>query len=154
MFLALVLVVGVLVAIVGECISAAGAPEIGVVDTWGRIDEAVNQIAAWPYLIAAGAGAILLLGGRARETSKAMRVAWVGVILMLVAIAIAAKVGIVALFKRVSNADAVGGVGTSDYYSETERIGEAIVYAAIVLVVAGLLLRVIRAQRTRGSLEP
>ncbi|MEX0664286.1 MAG: hypothetical protein WD598_05875 [Acidimicrobiia bacterium] len=152
--LALVLLIGVLVATVGESISAAGAPEIGVVDSWGRIDEAVSQIATWQYLSVVGAAAFVLLGrfGFERidlESMSSRRVAWLGVVVELVALATAAVVGMVAVFQRTSDADAVGGVGISDYYSQTEKIGETVAYAAIVIIAVGLLTFVTRGLRTK-----
>jgi len=153
LLLAAVLLVGGVVAIVGESISAAGAPEIGVVDDWGRIDEAVSQIATWPYVLVVASAAMLVLGGPISggvdlASSRLARVAWVAALVEFTAIGLAAVVGMVAVFLRQSDADAVGGVGVSDYYPETEKIGETVVYAAIVLVVVALIVVVARA-RTR-----
>ena len=154
--LALVLLLGVLIAIIGESISAAGAPEIGVVDAWGRIDEATSQIASWQYLLVVGAAAFVLFGGFGadrfdREATPRWRVASHGVITELAALAVAAVVGMVAVFERTSDANAVGGVGVSDYYSETEKIGETVAYAAIVIVAVGLLAFMLRGQRSKDA---
>jgi hypothetical protein len=148
----MVLLAGVLIAIVGECISAAGAPEIGVVDGWGRVDEAVSQIATWQYLLVVVA-AFVLLGGSGADRfgtdAPSRRAVWWGVVIELTALAAAAVVGMVAVFERTSDANEVGGVGFSDYYSQTEKIGETVVYSAIVLVAAALLVLVVRETKTR-----
>jgi hypothetical protein len=154
--LALVLMLGVLVAVVGECISAAGAAEIGVVDSWGRIDEAVSQIASWQYLLVVAAAAFLLLGDFGAEridlqSIPGRRFACSGVIVELAVLTVAAVVGMVAVFQRTSDANAVGGVGVSDYYSQTEKIGETVAYTAIVVVAIGLLVFVSRGLRSKEA---
>ena len=153
--LALLMMLGLLIAIIGESISAAGAPQIGVVDEWGRIDEAVSQIASWQYLLV-GIAALALLGGfRAGRAdlgdSRTRRLAWLALGAELAALAAAAAVGIAALFERTADADVLGGVGVSDYYSGTERIGETLAYVAIMIVAVGLVASVVHHLQARDS---
>lgn len=149
---ALLLLTGLLVAVVGESISAAGAPEVGVVNAWGRIDEAVSRIADWPLLLVAILAALTVLGGFRLEPVavgvRNARVAWIGVIAALGVLAVASVVGMVAVFERIADAGAIGGVGSVGYYSESEKIGESVAYAAILLVAIGVGVRVVQSLRS------
>lgn len=151
-WLALLLLVGLLLTVVGESISAAGAPEVGVVDAWGRVDEAVSRIADWPLLLVAILAALTMFGGLRHEPvsmeARNGRVAWIGAIAALGVLAVASVVGIAATSERVAHAGAVGGEGSVDYYSGTEVAGEAIGYVAILLVAIGIAAMLVKNHRS------
>jgi hypothetical protein len=117
------LVLGVLVTIVGRCVSAAGVPELGVVDQWSRVDEATHGVAAWELLVAVLVAALLARSVRERAS---IRAALVIALVDAVAIVAGALVGIVGVLQRKIDTPM-----TTDYYGTVERVGEILGFLAV-----------------------
>jgi len=144
---AFLLLVGVLVAIAGICISAAGAPEIGVVDTWGRVDEAAGRVATWELVLVVLAAVLLATKGDGKK-----RATLILALVEAVVFATAAVAGALAVFERSFQPD--GTPVPTHYYSDAEKIGESAVYAGVLLAVAAvgfLAVRQLRAEQGQAS---
>jgi hypothetical protein len=156
---ALLLVIGVAISMVGACVSAAGVPSIGIIDTWGRIDEAASRIASWEY-VAAVAGAVLFLvlacAGERAPTRRSRRVA-VAITVELALLAVGAAIGIPALTQRQAVPSDFQGFVTERYYTNGEQLGETVVYVGLLVAIAGLFLVVrplLSRNRSRRDGEP
>lgn len=124
------LIIGLLLAMVGACVSAAGAPLIGVVDDWGRVDEAASRIASWEYLLVVLVAVLLARGGRA---SGAVGVLVAAVVESIVVI-VAALVGILGVLERKIETPM-----TTEYYTGVERVGEIAIDVGVAIAAAGLV---------------
>lgn len=151
---AVLLLLGSLVAVAGICVSAAGAPEIGVVDDWGRVDEAAGRVASWELVLVVLA-ATLLVAWAARQTAVSsvgarwQRTALVIALVEVVVIVGAAIAGALALFERT-----FVGPPTTSLYSDTEQIGESAAYAGVLLAIIAvgfLIVSELRRGRTVGE---
>jgi hypothetical protein len=153
LLLAGALLVGAPLASIGETIGAFGAPKLGVVDDWGRIDEAARQVAAWPYLLALVLVVILL---HAITTADAApHGLWLAVGIELVLFVAACILGIVALSKRLADEPEPGTAGRS-YHTDGEVTGETITYVALILValvMIGVVSQHLRASDAEGTQE-
>jgi hypothetical protein len=129
--LAWLLVVGLLVTVVGACVSAAGAPQIGVVDDWGRVDEAAGRIASWEYLLVILV-AVGLVRSRRAGGAAGMLVVAIGESAVLL---IAALAGIAGVLERKVETPL-----TTEYYTGAERIGEIATYVGVGIAAAGVLV--------------
>jgi hypothetical protein len=142
---ALLLLVGVLVAAIGAAVSAAGAPKIGVVDGWGRIDLFAARVAGWEYVLGIGVAELLVIRARGQRT----RLVLYAVLAELSLVALIAGLGIAAVFQRRSDERPIGGSGTLRYYTSTEQIGEVIVFVGVLLAICGLAWLALHVARRR-----
>lgn len=136
------LVVGVLVTIVGRCVSAAGVPAVGVVDDWSRVDEATHGVAEWELLVALLAATFLVRWPHVLGAPRSARTALVVALVDGLLIVAGALVGIVGVLQRKIDVP-----GVSDYYGDTERIGEILVFVAVAAVGVGVVAFVIDTRR-------
>jgi hypothetical protein len=156
---ALLLLVGVAVSAIGAAVSAGGAPQIGVIDDWGRIDEFASRVAGWEYVLAVAVAALLVVptwsgSGSAVGPSRRSRLVLFGVLAELSVVAVTAGLGIAAVYSRSTDTSELGGVGTTRYYTSTEQLGETIVYAGVMLAIAGLAWGVLHLTGRVGRDDP
>lgn len=138
-------VVGVLVTIVGRCVSAAGVPELGVVDQWSRVDEATHGVAAWELLVAVLVAALLARSLRERPSIRAaLVVAGVDAVVIVVG----ALVGVVGVLQRKIDTPT-----TTAYYGTVERVGEILGFLAVAAAGVGVTAFIAMTRSSRVSDE-
>jgi hypothetical protein len=153
--LALALLAGSVITIVGVSISAASAPKIGVVDTWGRIDDIASRIASWEYvlLIAVASGLLVWAHSAGQAAGRLATATRVLLATNLSVIVVAAVAGIIAVFTRTGST--LDGTGSGvDYYTGGEKAGETVVYLGIVVAIVGVAIfarRVLRPATREAS---
>jgi hypothetical protein len=150
--LALALLAGSVMTIVGVSVSAASAPKIGVVDAWGRIDDIASRVASWEYvlLIAVASGLLVWTRGSAEATGRMATATRVLLATNLSVIVVAAVAGIIAVFARTGST--LDGTGSGvDYYTGGEKIGETVVYVGIVVALVGVAVFARRLRAARSA---
>ena len=141
--LTVALVIAALISIAGIVISALGAPEPGVIDDWGRIDDIGRRAGSWEYVLVGIIGALAFVAwGRGNKRAVlGLLLGYLGVI------AVAVVLGILALFER-QTLQLDGLRPTMDYYTATERTGEIIVFAGVLLAIATIFTVLVALLRT------
>lgn len=129
-----VLLVAALVSIVGIVVSALAAPQPGVFDDWGRIDDIGSRVASWEYVLVALAGGLMVAFGHDR--ARVRRVLWLTLIYLAV-LAVAALVGVIAVLER-QTLQLDGLRPTIPYYTPNEQLGEIVVFAGLLVAIAGI----------------
>ena len=154
--LALLVGVGALVAVIGAGVSAEGAPEIGVIDGWSQVDLFSAEIASFGFVALVGGAALLLVAPRLDGTPSPAShpnisaSAFIIVLSDLAVLVGAALAGVVAVLERKSEAPD-GSRPLTEYYTDSEKVGEIVEYAGIVLIALVVGWYAVRAARTARS---